>query len=143
MLKKMLGNKKGFSLIELIVVIAILGVIAVIAVPAVMNTLKDSKMKADINSAQAIVKAVRQAHVALNSDQIATNDLADYGPAEYGLDTDLTNYIDLTRVPSSAPSTKFDLTISDASGADPTINVTFTENGVEHNIDKSGTDHPS
>ncbi|MGL5979022.1 MAG: type IV pilin protein [Erysipelotrichaceae bacterium] len=52
-MKKMLKNKKGFTLVELIVVIAILGVLAVIMVPAFTGYVakaKDASAKADVKS---------------------------------------------------------------------------------------------
>ena len=151
MVKKMLANKKGFSLIELIVVIAILGVIAVIAVPAVMNTLRDSKIKADVQSAQGMVKATEQAWVALNSDKDTTNDLADIsdkdieaGSSDDNVKKLETKYIDMTKVPSRNPTTKFKLTGTNASTSNPTITCSFTDmDSKTHVINQSGAEQVS
>ncbi len=40
-------NKKGFTLIELVVVVAIVGILAVIAVPAVSDIIKNARTSAD------------------------------------------------------------------------------------------------
>ena len=56
-MKKTLKNKKGFTLIELIVVIAILGVLALILVPQFMGYVDD----ADIQTQRSNVKAIHTA----------------------------------------------------------------------------------
>ena len=53
MFNKNLKNKKGFSLVELMVVVAIMGVLSAIAIPSYSNyrkTAKKSAYKADLVS---------------------------------------------------------------------------------------------
>jgi len=59
MFKKKLNNKKGFTLIELIVVIAILAILAVIAVPRFTNVTANARTRADQTSARNMESAVR------------------------------------------------------------------------------------
>ena len=54
-----LNNKKGFTLIELIIVIAILGIIALIAIPNLAGIRQRSQVSADKRTAEQIGKAVR------------------------------------------------------------------------------------
>ena len=57
-MKKMLKNKKGFSLIELLIVIAIMGVLAVIAFSMFSGVVSNSRKKADSTQAGNIQKAL-------------------------------------------------------------------------------------
>jgi|LGOV01.1.fsa_nt_gb type IV pilus assembly protein PilA len=52
-----LKNKKGFTLIELIVVLAVLGIIAVIAVPRFLNVQENSRLSSDETAVAGIQKA--------------------------------------------------------------------------------------
>lgn len=57
-MKKMLKNKKGFSLIELLIVIAIMGVLAVIAFSMFSGVVSNSRKKADRTQGGNIQKAL-------------------------------------------------------------------------------------
>lgn len=52
-----LKNKKGFTLIELIVVLAVLGIIMAIAVPRFIGVQADAEEKADETTLEMIAKA--------------------------------------------------------------------------------------
>ncbi len=70
-------NKKGFTLIELIVVIVIIGILAAIAIPRFMG----AQDRARIGAAQADVDAVRKAlglYEIDYSSYVLTADAADY-----------------------------------------------------------------
>ena len=56
-------NKKGFSLIELLIVIVIIGIIVIIAVPSLL----ESKRAAQATAAQASLRNIASAQVAYSS----------------------------------------------------------------------------
>ncbi|MCK5543496.1 MAG: prepilin-type N-terminal cleavage/methylation domain-containing protein [Desulfobacterales bacterium] len=60
MLKKLKGNKKGFTLIELMIVIAIIGILAAIAIPNFLRY----QLKSKTAEAKTNIGAIRTAQVA-------------------------------------------------------------------------------
>ena len=52
------SNKKGFTLVELVVVIAIIGILAAILVPTMMNYVKKAKLKSANTSAKLVFTTV-------------------------------------------------------------------------------------
>lgn len=55
----MMMNKKGFTLVELMVVLAILGLLAGIGIPQYLKTLQNAKIGADNATAAAVESALR------------------------------------------------------------------------------------
>ena len=58
-MKKILKNKKGFTLVELLAVIVVLAIIMVIATQQVSKTISNSRSNAFVSSYQMIVKQVK------------------------------------------------------------------------------------
>ena len=60
-MKKLIKNKKGFTLIELIVVIAILAVLAAILIPSIMNYVGEARTARNNSNARALYSEVSAA----------------------------------------------------------------------------------
>ena len=58
MLIKLRKDKKGFTLVELIVVIAILGVLAMLIVPRIVGNVSDAKNKKEIANARTLASEI-------------------------------------------------------------------------------------
>lgn len=55
-------NKKGFTLVELVIVIAVLAILAAIAIPTVTNVINTANTNTDAANAQTIELALKSAH---------------------------------------------------------------------------------
>jgi len=58
-MKKIQNNKKGFSLVELLIVLAILAIIAAISISIFANVLENQRMRADKGSAAFMQSAIQ------------------------------------------------------------------------------------
>ncbi len=114
-----LKNRKGFTLIELIVVLAVLAIIMAIAVPRFIGVQADAEKKADNNTIELIAKAAELYFVAkdINTDTtISPSDLVTKGYLDSVTFNDETKYgangsdIDIKFVASTGKVTLTDKT---------------------------------
>lgn len=119
MLKK-LQNKKGFTLMEMLIVVAIIAVLVAIAIPVFNGALTKSKEAADVANVRATYAEWQTAMLTENTKAPADKDAFLKGPA--GNDTLTLNYPDkLTVADGTITYTASKLT--DAANAD---SKTFT-----------------
>lgn len=71
-------NKKGFTLIELIIVIAILAILAAVAIPNFVGLQNEAKRGRDIGSASAIVSAINSWNAVYPDKIVTAKDDADF-----------------------------------------------------------------
>lgn len=55
-------NKKGFTLVELVIVIAVLAILAAIAIPTVTNVINSANANVDASNAQTIELALKSSY---------------------------------------------------------------------------------
>ena len=91
MLKK-LQNKKGFTLMEMLIVVAIIAVLVAIAIPVFNGALTKSKEAADVANVRATYAEWQTAMLTENTKAPADKDAFLKGPA--GTDTLTLNYLD-------------------------------------------------
>ena len=65
MMKK--SNKKGFTLVELIVVIAIMAILAAVLVPTITNKINDAKESAAKSDMSAVANAIQSEIISITS----------------------------------------------------------------------------
>lgn len=74
MVKKFIKNRKGFTLIELVVVVAILGVLAMLVVPNVINRIDEAK-DAVLNANIKVINNAIRMYYFEKGDYPAANDV--------------------------------------------------------------------
>ena len=84
MMKK--SNKKGFTLVELIVVIAIMAILAAVLVPTVTSKIKDANESKAKSNCSSIANAIQSAVVSANSGLKGDNDYCEFTLTGAGTD---------------------------------------------------------
>lgn len=121
--KKM--NKKGFSLIELIVVIAILAIIAAIAIPRFAIIQANSEVKSDIATAEEICNMARLQHVETG---IALGVIGDLTAAYMVVPTPQSNAAGAFALSLNAGTNRYEVTFTQANGSSYGANQLVVEN---------------
>ena len=66
-------NKKGFTIVELVIVIAILAIIAVIAIPTVTGVIQSANKSTDASNAQAVQVALKSCYAEVTAGTMKIN----------------------------------------------------------------------
>lgn len=77
--KKNLKNRKGFTLIELIVVIVIIGILAAIVIPRLTGFQETARYRADVAQAKTIATAAASYYADKSDDADSVEKLVDEG----------------------------------------------------------------
>jgi len=124
-MKKLLKNKKGLTLVELLAVIVILGIVAAIAIPSIGKVIENSKKNADRASYDMIVDAATR----YSMEQMANGQTGAVTRADNNIKTVLidTGYLVLKSKNAQSNSLVFDsFSVSVTAGGAITVTVNST-----------------
>lgn len=108
--KKMKKNRKGFTLVEIIVVLVILAILAAFTIPAMLGFVNDARSKASIAQAREIYVAAQAA-----STEVAA------GKATPALETGVSSTANSDAATVATKTTN--MVTNDIPGIDPTITI--------------------
>jgi prepilin-type N-terminal cleavage/methylation domain-containing protein len=112
--QRMKTNRKGFTLVEIMIVVAIIGILAAIAIPNFVKSRRESQKNACISNMKQIVGAIEQYKLAGNVTPPTIDLLYDNGKG-------------LLRTEPKCPASGT-YTITDETATDP-VTVTCTKSG--------------
>lgn len=68
------NNKKGFTLVELVIVVAVMAVLVAVAIPVIGNITNSAQNAVDESNARTIESMIKVSEAKLSSDVVATID---------------------------------------------------------------------
>lgn len=119
-IQKQLKNKKGFTLVELVVVIAILGILAAIAIPK-LGSSRDSALKATHNANVRILKSAAAMYLADNptaKNVVLLGTGAEKDGDGEGAKDILLKYLDSEEAPKAYDNSDFTVKITESGDID-------------------------
>lgn len=141
-MRKMLQNKKGFTLVELMIVVVIMGILVAVAIPVYNSVTKNAKRKTCQTNIKTVTSTVSQYQMSGNSgDEYSWTKLAeifDGSNAYTALPADFTNLFadGLPLCPSDASegaSKEYQITVTDATDPGTISVVCQSDDNADHN----------
>ena len=119
-------NRRGFSLVELMVVIGAIGLLVALSVPGIRSWLRSMRLNGEVNSMAMMMRAARSTAINRNADVVFVFDQTD-GEYFYVIDTDGDGAADNGEVQSGTHTLLDGITIG--SFTTPQQWITFTPRG--------------
>lgn len=106
MIKELKKNKKGFTLVELVVVIAILAILVTLLVPQIMGNVEEARINTEISNARTLASEIT-VYNALQEDPATRVDATGTTPAGVTLTGTVLQFSDLASFKPNLKSDEF------------------------------------
>ena len=116
MLRKV-KNKRGFTLIELMIVVAIVGILAAIAIPAYLDYTVKAKMSEVTNAFDALAQAACEYHTSMGTFPNDVTTIANIRNTFASVSTQYISALNWTRNANSTDEGVFQATLANLSSA--------------------------